>query len=679
MSINNHLGSLLEANSNSSERGLVEHACIQISSDNLELGCTLIEKAASDRAIREIDEALGSMFQVRRKHRQQTGQPYQDMSVLMAGRFPASLPEPLRPKPGGLGANQIRVYEEFANIPTHHHYIPQDAAGRLTKDGVPATAGDGNAGATAVAAAAAAVVTTTEGLPLQSSTDNRAESLTPAIASTPQQAQGSPNDTDRTAAGGTPLTSQQTLDKLINCLAQLEQAVGRFPNHKNTTLAGLPSAGVRNDHEVNVLLRMIPAILNQCPRDEAAFPREVVALTFANKVFKRLYERDNRHSLLQIDAHIQVLKYIWGICPKIIKELTSWLLFSEDERKFMIQITVGLLKARLLHIPDVDLYLAKLVHNVNANGQALQTRQPAGKMPYNATEFFHPHLEFVVNLVRRAIIKEPIMATVELPHLFDSLQKIMTVAQQRRTKPVVEVLGHLLENVRTAATAATAAQSSTTPLLPQSGTPSAVQSPTGPQPTPVPVQQPAEAATADRERDNRQEIKALDAATNQLLLEEAAMDRETWDDEPASFRQQIVYLLEDWMNICLQGTASDKIYATYLNLLQQQRVLATPESTSRFFLIITQLCIDSAYASASSTTARNEKGANAGPQQQFGANGQPTGGGQLSYTAIDALAKLVVFLVKFFAVTFFSYPTLSTYHHLSFNTLIFYLLFLSFF
>lgn len=651
VSINNHLGSLLEANSNASERGLVEHACIQISSDNLELGCTLIEKAASDRAIREIDEALGATFQIRRKHRQQTGQPYQDVSVLLGGRFPANLPEPLRPKPGGLSTNQLRVYEEFANIPTHH-YVPQDASGRTKDTSSPPSGVSGDvsgAGATTAAAAASVVVTPTDNIP-SGGGDN-----SPPTAGQDLNQPAGRNEADATGAGPqTPLTSQQTLDKLITCLAQLEQAVSRFPNHKNTTLASLPSVGARNDHEINILLRMIPVILNQCPRDEAAFPREVVAFTFAHKVFKRLYERDYRHSLLQIDAHIQILKYIWGICPKIVKELTSWLLYSEDERKFMIQITVGLLKARLLHLPDVDLYLAKLVHNVNASGQALQTRNATGKLPYNNAEFFHPHLEFIVNLVRRAIIKEPIMSTSELPHLFDSLQKIMTVAQQRRTKLVVEVLGHLLESVRTAPTAATAPPVATP--QPAAATPVST-SPPGPQPTAAPVQtqQDVQQALAQqvqevREREQRQEVKVLDATANQLLLEEVAMDREQWDEEPAAFRQQIVYLLEDWMNICLQGTASDKIYATYLNLLQQQRVLATPESTSRFFLIITQLCIDSAYASANQPTANRvdpKTGVSTGPTQQFGATSQPTS--QLSYTAIDALAKLVVFLVKFFA------------------------------
>ena len=44
-------------------------ACLQIiTQDNLELGCTIIEKAATDKAIREIDERLIGAFQASWQH-----------------------------------------------------------------------------------------------------------------------------------------------------------------------------------------------------------------------------------------------------------------------------------------------------------------------------------------------------------------------------------------------------------------------------------------------------------------------------------------------------------------------------------------------------------------------------------------------------------------------------------
>merc|ERR1712023_387307 len=83
-------------------------------------------------------------------------------------------------------------------------------------------------------------------------------------------------------------------------------------------------------------------------------------------------------------------------------------------------------------------------------------------------------------------------------------------------------------------------------------------------------------------------------------------------------RQRSRIVLDDWLTICLQGTVSDKTYAQYLQILRSEGLLATSKSTNLFFRIITELCIN--HSSKSQT---------------------------MNYTTIDALAKLVVFLVKF--------------------------------
>ena len=111
----NHMRNLLLQTGVDSQ--LMEQVVQVCSSENLELGCTLIEKAATEKAVRDIEEALAPAFAIRRKHREQTGLPYYDMSIFTSGRYPASLPEALRPKPGGLLPAQRRVYEDFGRIP----------------------------------------------------------------------------------------------------------------------------------------------------------------------------------------------------------------------------------------------------------------------------------------------------------------------------------------------------------------------------------------------------------------------------------------------------------------------------------------------------------------------------------------------------------------------------------
>ena len=86
-----------------------------IATDNLDLGCTIFEKAATEKAVREIDERLIQQYTNRAKAKG-SNQPFYDQSQLH-GRFPLHLPDSLKPKPGHLNPAQQRVYEDFARIP----------------------------------------------------------------------------------------------------------------------------------------------------------------------------------------------------------------------------------------------------------------------------------------------------------------------------------------------------------------------------------------------------------------------------------------------------------------------------------------------------------------------------------------------------------------------------------
>ena len=120
-SVSSHLRQLLTSNLGRAdslgeqEQNVIEQ-CVQIcATDNLELGCRLIEKAATEKAVRDVDEALATAMSTRRKHREQTGQPFYDMSIFSNGnqRYPAALPDQLRPKPGGLQSGTLSALRKF--------------------------------------------------------------------------------------------------------------------------------------------------------------------------------------------------------------------------------------------------------------------------------------------------------------------------------------------------------------------------------------------------------------------------------------------------------------------------------------------------------------------------------------------------------------------------------------
>jgi hypothetical protein len=642
VSINNHLASLLEANSGqNAERQLIEQACVQISADNLELGCALIEKAAAERAIREIDEALAPLYNVRRRSRE-AGQPYMDMSIVANGRYPSSLPEPLRPKPSGLTASQLRVYDDFTRIRQHYQH-----------------------------AATATALTPTSSQPLQtSSIANSSVSRTPGgstvavgaaqptASATP--AASSPSPQPQAGAALPPsLSSQQTLEKLVTYLANLEQAVVRFPNHKSIPLhslapasgqSGISQPAIGENHEIQVLLRMIATLLSQSARDEVAYHAQLIAITFAHKVFKRLYDRENRTSLLQIDVHTQVLKCIRHVCPKVVQELTSWLLYSEDDRKFIMPITAALLRARLLNPAEVDLFLSRLVLAVSSLPPSQHVQQVANasippsavgnaQNPQSMTTIqIHPHLDFVFALIRRVVIKRPILLPIELTNTLDALTKF---SQMSRHKLLTDGINMLLDDVRHAALAnereaqdRAAREANDGKLLdPNLRQPSLLNVAAAPGSISTTLGHGVVGNALENLSTNNTVPSAMGIEMKNAFLsvfeeESDSLDREPEEPEAAGLRQRVIFLLDDWMTICLQGSAPDKTYGQYLTLLHQHRVLATPESTSRFFRILIQLGIESAANSVNAVS--NESNAS-----------QP-----ITYTAIDAVCKLLILLVK---------------------------------
>lgn len=65
VSIGNHMRSLLATAAPSTDHAVTEMLVQLCSSENLELGCMLIEKAATEKAMRDIDEAMAASLQVR--------------------------------------------------------------------------------------------------------------------------------------------------------------------------------------------------------------------------------------------------------------------------------------------------------------------------------------------------------------------------------------------------------------------------------------------------------------------------------------------------------------------------------------------------------------------------------------------------------------------------------------
>lgn len=96
-----------------SEQVVPEQVVLLLVSDNLNIACEAIEKAAMERATREVDAALATSFDLRRRHRElRPGQLFWDPAAMQTP-YISNLPDPLRIKLTGLQPHQLRVYDEF--------------------------------------------------------------------------------------------------------------------------------------------------------------------------------------------------------------------------------------------------------------------------------------------------------------------------------------------------------------------------------------------------------------------------------------------------------------------------------------------------------------------------------------------------------------------------------------
>uniref|UniRef100_A0A6B2KWF0 CCR4-Not complex component Not1 C-terminal domain-containing protein n=1 Tax=Arcella intermedia TaxID=1963864 RepID=A0A6B2KWF0_9EUKA len=94
----------------------VEHAILTFVSENLELVCSVVQKAAVEASVQAVEQQLRQAIVDRKNHRERTGgrgQPYYDINFVGSSAYNIimTLPESLRPRV--VQPKQLQVYEEF--------------------------------------------------------------------------------------------------------------------------------------------------------------------------------------------------------------------------------------------------------------------------------------------------------------------------------------------------------------------------------------------------------------------------------------------------------------------------------------------------------------------------------------------------------------------------------------
>lgn len=272
-------------------------------SDNVDIICSIIERAAVDRSISQIEEVLQPAFMNRRSYAESgTTQPFADQ----VSTYALSLPDPFRLKVGGPDNEQFAVYENFG----------KNSA--LYENGQPDI-----------------------------------QSVQPQVSPQPTQqlSQQPILDGSALAAGGFDTADPASPHVLDQALFQIQNAIESI----SKLCEELKEKTVKDfgpDHRVSLLISQILSVV-----DRHALREQLIARTSQITVTVLFAcEKDLVREVLSF-----LLEKLCNLSSNTNKEITFWLLFSEDQRKFNAPVTLSILKSGLVTCADLDVSLSKQV------------------------------------------------------------------------------------------------------------------------------------------------------------------------------------------------------------------------------------------------------------------------------------------------------------------------------
>ncbi|KAJ1936708.1 CCR4-NOT core subunit cdc39, partial [Linderina pennispora] len=284
---------------------------------------------------------------------------------------------------------------------------------------------------------------------------------------------------------------------------------------------------------------------------------------------------------------------------RVAKEVMSWLAYADDDRKDNVPVALALINERLLSTADEDARLARHIE-----GGFLQA------------------IDYAVKFVRRAVVEGALPATAQT--FPKAIQAFVALAQSGRAPQAVT---QLLEDIQASQ------QASRTPRHSQDGgsqaPPEALQQQPQQQPQPQqPQQQPQAQQSQAQQSAPAEAAPVIPVAPGANATPSAPIIPASARSQEAASYQQILY---NWTRVCEHPAASEAELTTLVQQLSQQVPLHDHDVSAAFFCANIESVVD--FYSRSIAAAR--AGARAG--------GSTSG---IGYQVADALAKLVVYLIK---------------------------------
>jgi len=310
---------------------LPEGQIIMFVNDNIDTVCSLVERAAEEHSLAEIDAQLAQAIEERRRHNEQRpNEPFNNPPV---SRWAQLIPEPFRQDPQGVNASglnrqQLQLYEDFGRqarmAPAAHvANASQDARGQL-----PDVLSDSYLPNMPTPAEAPAMPRATPQQRMQ--------------AMQPPQGQHQVN-----GYIDTPNIGQRTLE----LMQDLQQAAREaLEEHVSEIGEGAP---IRRIYEQLIILI------------ESAAQRDNLTVAAGQQCFMMIYSDSLKR--LEIEVFVRLLANLCRISVPAGRHLTMYLASTDDDKLFNAAATVALIGEGMMDIQHVDVQAAK----------ALRARRPA--------------------------------------------------------------------------------------------------------------------------------------------------------------------------------------------------------------------------------------------------------------------------------------------------------------
>ncbi|KAK3679271.1 CCR4-NOT core subunit cdc39 [Recurvomyces mirabilis] len=306
---------------------LPEGQILMFVNDNIETVCSLVETAAEDHSLAEIDAQLATAIEERKRHNERRpNEPFNNPPV---SRWAQLIPEPFKQDPqggnaSGLNRQQLGLYEEFGRqariTPTAHaSSMSQDARGQL-----PDVLGDGYLPSMPTPAEAPAIPRPTpqqQRLPMQ-----------------PPPGHGQVNGfLDPTIAW------QQSMDLLEEILQVCREA----PEEHVAEISG--------DGPIRRIFQQILGLFQMQPLAQ----RESVATAAAERCIVMLYSECQKR--LEYEVVARVLHELNTLSVPAGHRLQQFLVNTEDDKVYNIDATVVLLAQGTIDVSTIDVQAQKAI------------------------------------------------------------------------------------------------------------------------------------------------------------------------------------------------------------------------------------------------------------------------------------------------------------------------------